>query len=593
MDIEHTLASATARAMKKLFNAEVDAKDIQIQPTRKEFEGEFTIVVFPLSKLARKSPEQTADMLGALLTDELAEVEQFQVVKGFLNLKLTGAFWSSHLSSVCSTSRYGFSPEGSKGLVMVEYSSPNTNKPLHLGHLRNNFLGYSVARILEANGHEVKKVQIINDRGIHICKSIVAWLRFGNGETPESSGMKGDHLVGKYYVAFDKAYKAEVAALIASGKDEKTAADEAPIMEEARSVLLKWEAGDKEVYDLWKKMNSWVYSGFESTYQRMGVSFDKLYYESNTWVLGREVAFEGIEKGVFYRKDDSSVWADLKSDDLDEKLLLRKDGTAVYMTQDIGTALLRYKEFPTVTKMVYTVGNEQEYHFKVLFAILRKLGYEWAGQCHHLSYGMVELPQGKMKSREGTVVDADELMAEVVSAARDLTEELGKLEGLSEKERTDLFENIGMAGLKYYLLKVDPKKNMMFNPQESIELQGHTGPFIQYAYARIQSMLRKFGKDVPVQTQAADPGVYERNLHLKIYQYPSVIKESAQTYNPAVLANYLYDLVRDFSTFYQNVPILQAGSESAVVYRLQLALAVSGIVKSGMNLLGINMPERM
>ncbi len=593
MTIEQNIAHKTVMAVKHLFDADISPDSVQIQPTRKEFEGEFTVVVFPLAKAARKSPEQTAEMLGAYLSENMPEVQSFQVVKGFLNLKLTGVFWSSHLAEVLSKGNYGFSPAKSKGLVMVEYSSPNTNKPLHLGHLRNNFLGYSVAEILKANGHDVKKVQVINDRGIHICKSMVAWMKFGNRETPESAGIKGDHLVGKYYVAFEKEYKKQIAALVAASTDQKVAEDEATIMQEARSVLLKWEAEDPETYALWEMMNGWVYSGFESTYKRMGVDFDKLYYESNTWMLGREVALDGVKSGVFTKRDDGSVWANLRDDGLDEKLLLRKDGTAVYMTQDIGTALLRYKDFPAITKMVYTVGNEQEYHFKVLFAILRKLGHEWADHCHHLSYGMVELPEGKMKSREGTVVDADDLMQDVVDTARELTEQLGKLEGMSEEDRASLFENIGMAGLKYFLLKVDPKKNMLFNPRESIELQGHTGPFIQYAYARIQSILRKHAAEVPAKQQTAEPEIYERHLHMRIYQYPSVIHESAVTYNPATLANYLYDLVRDFSSFYQNVSILQAGSQELVNYRLQLALAVSRIAKSGMNLLGINMPERM
>jgi arginyl-tRNA synthetase len=593
MSIESTLAQAVSQAMQQLYGVTYDAPNVQIQPTRKEFRGEFTVVVFPLAKQARRAPDAVAAELGTHLATQLDQVQEYEVVKGFLNLSLTSAFWCEHLSFVLSHPAYGTEPAGSKGLVVVEYSSPNTNKPLHLGHLRNNFLGYAVSEILKAYGHSVKKVQVINDRGIHICKSMVAWLRYGNGETPESSGMKGDHLVGKYYVAFEKAYKAEQAALTANGATPEEAAERAPIMREARETLLKWEAKDPETYHLWETMNGWVYSGFDSTYRRMGVDFDKLYYESDTWMLGREVALQGVADGNFIRRPDGSIWADLTGDGLDEKLLLRKDGTAVYITQDIGTALLRYRDFPELIRMVYTVGNEQEYHFKVLFLILRKLGHSWAEHCHHLSYGMVELPEGKMKSREGTVVDADDLMEEVTGAARTLTEELGKLEGMSDEEKNTLFEHIGMAGLKYFLLKVDPKKNMLFNPSESVELQGHTGPFIQYAHARTQSILRKHGKPVPTAPAHAEPGALERHLHLRIHQYPQVIADAATGYNPATLANYLYELVRDFSSFYQNMSILQAGTDELVTYRLQLAQAVARIVKSGMSLLGIQVPDRM
>lgn len=593
MSIEQRISRTAIKGIQSLFGAEVTADSIQIQPTRKEFEGEFTIVVFPLVKLARKSPEQTGEALGAYLAAEMEEVDSFSVVKGFLNLKLTDAFWSQHLASIVDDATYGFQPAGSKGLVMVEYSSPNTNKPLHLGHLRNNFLGYAVAEILKANGHDVKKVQIINDRGIHICKSMVAWQNFGKGETPESSGLKGDHLVGKYYVAFDKAFKAEVAGLMESGMSKEDAEQAAPIMQQARETLLKWEEKEPETYALWEKMNGWVYEGFSSTYTRMGVDFDKLYYESNTWSLGRDVALKGVKDGLFYQREDSSIWVDLTDQGMDEKLLLRKDGTAVYMTQDIGTAILRYEDFPKLEKMVYTVGNEQEYHFKVLFAILSKLGYTWAEHCYHLSYGMVELPEGKMKSREGTVVDADDLMQNMVDAARALTESLGKLEGMEKGERAALYEHIGMAALKYFLLKVDPRKNMLFNPEESIDFNGHTGPFVQYAHARIQSLITKYGKPVSTAAQPVGLNSFERNLHLKIYQYTATIDEAAAAYNPAVLANYIFELVKEFSSFYQNVSILNADEQALIDYRIQLVSVVARIVKSGMNLLGIQVPERM
>lgn len=593
MSIEQRISRTASKGIQSLFGAEVAEATIQIQPTRKEFEGEFTIVVFPLVKLARKSPEQTGEALGAYLVGEMEEVDSFSVVKGFLNLKLTDAFWTKHIASIVGDASYGFQPAGSKGLVMVEYSSPNTNKPLHLGHLRNNFLGYAVAEILKANGHDVKKVQIINDRGIHICKSMVAWQNFGEGETPASSGLKGDHLVGKYYVAFDKAFKAEVSGLMEKGMTKEDAEQASPIMQQARETLLKWEEKEPETYALWEKMNSWVYEGFSSTYTRMGVDFDKLYYESNTWSLGRDVALKGVKDGLFYQREDSSIWVDLTDQGMDEKLLLRKDGTAVYMTQDIGTAILRYEDFPALHKMVYTVGNEQEYHFKVLFAILSKLGYTWAEHCYHLSYGMVELPEGKMKSREGTVVDADDLMQNMVDAARALTESLGKLEGMEKEERALLYEYIGMAALKYFLLKVDPRKNMLFNPEESIDFNGHTGPFIQYAHARIQSLIAKYGKPVSTTAQSVALNSFERNLHLKIYQYPATIDEAASTYNPAVLANYIFELVKEFSSFYQNVSILNADEQALIDYRIQLVSVVARIVKSGMKLLGIQVPERM
>jgi len=593
MKIISKITKATAEAALSLFQTSLDQTTIQIQPTRKEFEGEFTIVVFPMVKLSRKSPEQTGEMLGAYLSENLEEIENFSVVKGFLNLKLQSSFWTQHLSNVLTQSDYGFQQPRSKGLVMVEYASPNTNKPLHLGHLRNVFLGYSVSEILKAAGHQVAKVQIINDRGIHICKSMVAWKNFGAGETPQSSGMKGDHLVGKYYVAFDKAYKKEIAGLMEVGLTKEQAENQAPLMLEARETLVKWEKNDPETYALWEKMNGWVYGGFQNTYERMGVDFDKLYYESNTWSLGKDVALKGVEKGIFTKRPDGSVWVDLKDEGMDEKLLLRSDGTSVYMTQDIGTAILRYEDFPEVEQMVYTVGNEQEYHFKVLFAVLQKLGYKWASHCHHLSYGMVELPEGKMKSREGTVVDADDIMEEMVTSAQEITESLGKLEGIDHQEREALYEMIGMAALKYFLLKVDPRKNMLFDPKESIDFNGHTGPFIQYAHARIQSILRKHDDKLSVEAQAVEMNSLERTLQLKIYQYPEVIQESAETYNPASLANYIFDLVKDFNSFYQNVSILQADTEELKIYRLQLVTVVGKIVKSGLKLLGIDAPDRM
>jgi len=593
MNIISKITKATAEAVVSLFQTSLDQTTIQIQPTRKEFEGEFTIVVFPMVKLSRKSPEQTGEMLGAYLLENLEEIENFSIVKGFLNLKLQSSFWTQHLSNVLTQSDYGFQQPRSKGLVMVEYASPNTNKPLHLGHLRNVFLGYSVSEILKAAGHQVAKVQIINDRGIHICKSMVAWKNFGAGETPQSSGMKGDHLVGKYYVAFDKAYKKEIAGLMEVGLTKEQAENQAPLMLEARETLVKWEKNDPETYALWEKMNGWVYGGFQNTYERMGVDFDKLYYESNTWSLGKDVALKGVEKGIFTKRPDGSVWVDLKDEGMDEKLLLRSDGTSVYMTQDIGTAILRYEDFPEVEQMVYTVGNEQEYHFKVLFAVLQKLGYKWASHCHHLSYGMVELPEGKMKSREGTVVDADDIMEEMVTSAQEITESLGKLEGIDHQEREALYEMIGMAALKYFLLKVDPRKNMLFDPKESIDFNGHTGPFIQYAHARIQSILRKHDDKLSVEAQAVEMNSLERTLQLKIYQYPEVIQESAETYNPASLANYIFDLVKDFNSFYQNVSILQADTEELKIYRLQLVTVVGKIVNSGLKLLGIDAPDRM
>ncbi len=591
--IENYLAAMCAEGVKALFDVDVSHDDIQVQPTRKDFEGELTIVTFPLVRYAKKSPEETGSALGEYLQSRMTEVESYGVVKGFLNLTFTSQFWVENLLSASHKEDYGSAEKGSKGMVIVEYSSPNTNKPLHLGHLRNNFLGYSVAEILKAAGHEVKKVQIINDRGIHICKSMVAWEKFGEGETPESAGMKGDHLVGKYYVRFDQELKKQVAEAMDKGMSKEEAEAAAPIMQEARETLLKWEEKDPEVYALWEKMNGWVYKGFEKTYHRMGVDFDKLYYESQTWTKGKDEALKGVKEGVFTQREDGSVWADLTADGLDEKLLLRKDGTAVYMTQDIGTAILRYQDFPEVSQMVYTVGNEQEYHFKVLFLILQKIGYEWAKNCYHLSYGMVELPEGKMKSREGTVVDADDIMQAMADSAEEITTELGKLEGLEQSEKESLYEMIGMSALKYFLLKVDPKKNMLFDPKESIDFNGHTGPFIQYAHARIQSVLRNITGELKFDPSNIKIDEYERRVHFKIHSFPKMIEEAAADYSPAILANYTFDLVKDFNSFYQNSSILHAETEDLKNYRALLAKQVGEIIKKSMALLGIQSPDRM
>lgn len=593
MNIESQLKASTVAGVANLFDTKIDENQVQIQPTRKEFEGEFTIVVFPFVRFAKKSPEQTGELLGKFLVESIDEVESFSTVKGFLNLKMTDEFWVNNLSDILSDESFGFAPADSKPLVMVEYASPNTNKPLHLGHLRNIFLGYSVSEITKAAGHKVAKVQIVNDRGIHICKSMVAWQKFGNGETPSSTGMKGDHLVGKYYVLFDKTYKAEVKALEEEGFSKEEAEQKSAILNEAREALVKWEEKDPAVYELWKTMNGWVYAGFDETYNRMGVDFDKLYFESDTYSLGKDVALKAVEDGVFYKREDGSVWADLTKDGLDEKLILRKDGTSVYMTQDIGTAILRYQEYPDVSKVIYTVGNEQEYHFKVLFLLLEKMGYEWAKECYHLSYGMVELPDGKMKSREGTVVDADDIMATMVQTAREITEELGKLDGLEQTEKEELYESIGLAALKYFLLRVDPKKNMLFNPSESIDFTGNTGPFIQYAHARIQSIVRNFDSEIKPMDTTLELSAAERALQMKLFAFPEMIQQSASDFNPALLANYVYDLTKDFGSFYQNMSILKAETEELKNYRVGLSVATGKVIKKGMKLLGVNVPDRM
>lgn len=592
--MEERLISTVLKMVSAQFGSAIEASQVQLQKTRKEFEGDVTLVVFPLTRITKLSPEDTGNRIGSALVERLEEVESFNVVKGFLNISFSAAYWVGQLSEMRSVKDYGRTPKGAHSRnVMVEYSSPNTNKPLHLGHIRNNLLGWSVAEILKANGHEVQKVQIINDRGIHICKSMVAWQRFGNGETPESSGLKGDKLVGKYYVIFDKRYKEEQATLMADGMDEKAAADNAPIMLEAREMLIRWEAGDTEVRQLWATMNSWVYDGFDVTYKRLGVDFDKLYYESDTYLTGREMVEEGVAKGVFERQEDGSVWCDLTADGLDRKLLLRSDGTAVYMTQDIGTAILRYNDWPQLDQLIYTVGNEQDYHFKVLFLILKKLGYTWAEACYHLSYGMVDLPSGKMKSREGTVVDADDLMEEMYLSARSQSEEKGKLEGMTPEQASELFEMLGMGALKYFILRVDPKKRMMFDPQESIDMQGNTGPFIQYTHARIRSILRKAGAEPSSVPNSGMLDAKERQILRLLNEYPQVVRQAGEEYSPALIANFGYELAKDFNQFYQEMPILKEEDAAVRDFRLALTAMTGQVIASAMALLGIRVPEKM
>lgn len=575
----------------QLFDFNFQDSQIQFQQTRKEFEGDITLVVFPLVKVAKKSPEETGKVIGEAVVKSIEEIESFNVIKGFLNLKFTDTFWKKKFSIQIQNPNWGIeNPNSSNRTILVEYSSPNTNKPLHLGHLRNNFLGYSVAEILKANGHDVKKVQVINDRGIHICKSMVAWQLFGNGETPENTGLKGDKLIGNYYVKFDKEYKNEIANLIAEGLTEDEAKKQAPLMQNAQKMLVKWEQGDEETVDLWKKMNSWVYSGFDVTYKTMGVDFDKLYYESDTFLLGKDIVQKGLDENFFFQKEDGSIWIDLKNDGLDEKLLLRSDGTAVYMTQDIGTAVLRKQDFPAMDQLIYTVGNEQDYHFKVLFKILEKLGYDFAQNCFHLSYGMVDLPSGKMKSREGTVVDADDLMVDMFSTAQATSEELGKLEDASEEEKQTLYKNVGLAALKYFILKVDPKKRMLFNPEESVDFNGNTGPFIQYTYARIQALKRRKGNYDLKGFEGFNLELEERELIKKIEQFPDIVKEAGAGYSPAIIANYIYDLVKIYNQFYQSIQIFGTEKEDL---RIALSHKCGEVIKSGMKLLGIDVPERM
>lgn len=595
MNLELRLREEISNAVQSLFTQTVD--NLQIQPTNQEFEGSHTLVCFPLTRTSRKSPEETARMVGEQLLQQGRMVSRYNVVKGFLNLVLRDDVWLSVLKGVRSNSSFGqLPPSGPE--IMIEYSSPNTNKPLHLGHLRNNFLGWSVSEIFKANGYTVHKVQIINDRGIHICKSMAAWILYGEGETPDTSLIKGDHLVGKYYVEFDKAYKAQVKALMEKGASQEEADKEAPIMKMAQDLLRKWEQKDTDVVDLWRTMNGWVYKGFDETYRKMGVDFDKLYYESDTYLLGKEVVLKGVESGVFYQKEDGSVWVDLTADGLDHKVLLRADGTSVYMTQDIGTAILRFRDFPNITGQVYTVGNEQEYHFKVLFLILSKLGYDWAKRCYHLSYGMVDLPSGKMKSREGTVVDADDLMEEMYREAEKQTRELGKLEDMTGNEARELFNTIGMGALKFFLLKVDPKKRMLFDPNESIQLQGFTGPFIQYTHARIRAILRKAeenGIDAGsnMVDAVADLHPVEKEGIYVLSLFESRLKEAAREYSPAVIANYAYELAKVYNQFYQSIPILSESDPGKLSLRIAFSDSVGKAIRQSMRLLGIDVPERM
>ncbi len=592
-DLEILLIKPILAAVKELFGADLPENQVNFQTTRKEFEGDITLVVFPMVRFAKKGPEQTAEVLGNYLVEHIDFVEKFNVVKGFLNMVIAESYWLEAYAKAFQTNNFGCIEATEKDpQIVVEYSSPNTNKPLHLGHVRNNLLGYSVAEIIKASGKRVKKVQIINDRGIHICKSMLAWKLFGNGETPESTNTKGDHLVGKYYVRFDKEYKKEIAVLISAGKTEDEAKKEAPLLVEAQNMLLLWEAKDKDVVALWEMMNSWVYTGFDSTYKRMGVDFDKHYYESNTYLLGKKYIDNGLEKGIFYKKEDNSVWVDLTDEKLDHKLLLRGDGTAVYMTQDIGTAIQRSIDFD-FERMVYTVGNEQDYHFNVLFKILNRLGYSWAKDCHHLSYGMVDLPSGKMKSREGTVVDADELMHEMVSTAKTISEDLGKLEGFTEEELASIYEMIGMGALKYFILKVDPKKRMLFDPKESIDFNGHTGPFIQYTHARICSLQRRAADLKIVANPASALHPKEKELLKVLLRYPEAIQEAATDYSPAILANYTYELVKEYNQFYQQVPIFGVASEQDKAFRIGLSGLVGNTIASAMKLLGITVPQRM
>lgn len=592
MDIQTVLKENISAVLSDIYGLENQRADLQA--TRPEFAGDLTLLAFPYVRASHKSPEDTAREIGAALKERIPSVvKDFNVVKGFLNIELSQDIFIDEFKKAYSTPDYGYvkADENAKA-VMVEYSSPNTNKPLHLGHVRNNLLGYSVAKLLEASGKKVYKTQIINDRGIHICKSMLAWELFGGGETPESSGMKGDKLVGKYYVEFDKAYKKEVDELKAAGMAEEEAKKNAPLMKRAQQMLLLWETGDPHVRELWEKMNRWVYDGFGSTYKRLGVEFDKNYYESQTYLLGKDNVEEGLEKGVFYRRSDGSVWIDLSGDGLDEKLVLRGDGTSVYITQDIGTAIKRFGEFD-IDSLIYTVGNEQDYHFKVLFLILKKLGYAWADKLYHLSYGMVDLPTGKMKSREGTVVDADDLMDDMYRTAKEISEELGKLEGMDEKEKDELYNIIGMGALKYFILKVDPRKRMMFNPKESIDFNGNTGPFIQYAYARIQSVKRKFGQLPAEPACVASIDKREESLIKNIAEFPAVIQKAAAAHSPALVANYVYDLVKEYNSYYQNVPMLSVEDAQVRTFRVQLSDLTGRVIKSAMAVLGIPVPERM
>ena len=596
MNLEITLAQSVAQAIKKLYGAEVETEKIQLQKTRKEFEGDFTLVVFPFLALSKKRPEETAQEIGEELKSSLPIISSFNVVKGFLNLAIAPGYWVELLKHIDATEKWGTIPvTEASPLVMVEYSSPNTNKPLHLGHIRNNLLGYALSNIIAANGNKVVKTNIVNDRGIHICKSMLAWQKWGNGETPASSGKKGDHLIGDYYVAFDKHYKAELSELMEKGMSKEEAEAASPLMAEAREMLVKWEAGDKEVRALWEQMNGWVYEGFDETYKRLGVDFDKIYYESDTYLVGKETVLGGLEKGIFYRREDESVWADLTGDGLDEKLLLRSDGTSVYMTQDIGTAQLRFRDYP-IDKMVYVVGNEQNYHFQVLSLLLDKLGFSWGKGLVHFSYGMVELPEGKMKSREGTVVDADDLMDEMINTARETSEELGgKLNDLSAEEKAEINRIIGLGALKYFMLKVDARRNMLFNPKESIDFNGNTGPFIQYTYARTRSIGRKAAEAGAKTTFTAPESISEKecNIIRMLNEFPAVVRQAGTDYSPSGIANYAYELAREYNQFYHDFSILREENEETKAFRLLLTDNVGKVIKTAMNLLGIEVPERM
>lgn len=591
MNLQETLSNQVKLAIKSAFNIELET--VEFQATRKEFAGDITVVIFPMLRFIKGNPVQIGEAIGDYLVKKVDEVKAYNVVKGFLNIEISDAYYINFFNNIKDEETFGFvSPKADEKAIMVEYSSPNTNKPLHLGHVRNNLLGFSVAEILKASGKRVYKTQIINDRGIHICKSMLAWKRFGKGETPESTGLKGDKLVGNYYVKFDQEYKRQISNLMDSGKTEDEAKKNAPILFEAQDMLLKWEAGDEETVSLWEKMNGWVYEGFNETYKNLGVDFDTLYYESDTYLLGKEFVTEGIKSGVFVKEADNSVWCDLTEDGLDKKIVQRSDGTAVYMTQDIGTAIQRIKDFPDVGGMVYTVGNEQDYHFQVLFLILKKLGFEWAKNLYHLSYGMVDLPSGKMKSREGTVVDADDLIDEMASTAGEISEELGKLDGYSEEEKQELYKTIGLGALKYYILKVDPKKRILFDPKDSIDFQGNTGPFIQYTYARIQAILRKADFDLSVNIEIP---LHEKEKELlkQLELFPEVIQNAALQHSPALVANYTYDLVKEFNSFYQNVSILGADNLKEKTFRVQLSKKVASTIKNAFNVLGIQVPERM
>ncbi len=597
MEFISNLKEKITEGVTDLYGQEIDEKLIQIQSTRKDFTGDFTVVTFPLLRFSKKSPEQTGEDLGKYLTDNIEEIKSFNVIKGFLNLELNQNFWLDQFKTAWQDKNFGIRlPDKNSKTVLVEYSSPNTNKPLHLGHIRNNLLGYSIAKIFEANNNNVIKTNIVNDRGIHICKSMLAWQKWGNGETPESSGMKGDFLVGKYYVKFDQEYKKEIQQLISEGKSKEEAEQNARLILQAREMLRKWEAGDNEVVALWKKMNNWVYEGFDVTYKKLGVDFDKIYYESDTYKVGKELVLKGLEKGKLIKEEDGSVWADLTNKGLDKKILLRSDGTSVYMTQDIGTAYLRYKDYQ-FDKHVYVVGNEQDYHFKVLKIVLEELGFPWAKNIQHLSYGMVELPEGKMKSREGTVVDADDLIADMVSTARQISQELGKLDGLSNEEIEKIIHTIALGALKYFLLKVDPKKNMVFNPKESIDFNGNTGPFIQYTYARIQSLARKAAENKldaeNYQKEKLNLDTKEVQLIKSINKFTGIVSEAGENQNPAIVANYVYELVKEYNQFYHDFSILKEENEDLKRFRLQLSVLTGRVIKQAMALLGIDVPEKM